>query len=108
MLLASAGCVHLGSGDLAVGGLKCEQGTDALGVDVPQPRLGRTLQSAERGQLPAAYRMLVASSPAMLARDQGDLWDSGRVASDATLAVRYRGRALQSAEQVFWQVRVWD
>jgi hypothetical protein len=108
MLFATAGCVHLGPGHLAVGGLNCEQDVDPLGVDVPQPSLGWTLQSAGRGQAQTAYQVLAASSPVLLARDQGDLWDSGRVVSDDTLGVRYGGRALQSAQQVFWKVWVWD
>ena len=108
ILFAAAGCVHLGRENLAVGGLNCEQDVDPLGVDVPQPRLGWTLQSAERGQAQTAYQVLAASAPEVLARDQGDLWDSGRVTSDDTLGVRYRGRALPPAEQVFWKVRVWD
>ena len=75
MFLATAGCVHLGSDNLAVGGLKCEQDVDPLGVDVAQPRLGWTLQAAGRGAAQTAYQVLAASSAAGLARDQGDLWD---------------------------------
>lgn len=108
ILLATAGCAILRSGNLAVAGLRCEQDVDPLGVDVPQPRLGWTLQSAERGQAQMAYQVLVASSLALLTQDQGDFWDSGRVVSDDALGVRYRGRPLQSAQQVFWKVRVWD
>ena len=43
-----------------------------------------------------------------LAADRGDLWDSGRVASDETAHIRYAGAALSSSQQVFWKVRVWD
>lgn len=73
ILLATAGCALLRPRNLAVAGLRCEQDVDPLGVDVPQPRLGWTLQSAERGQAQTAYQVLVASSSALLAQDQGDL-----------------------------------
>ena len=50
--------------------------------------------------------MLVASSEAKLAR--GDLWDSGRVESDAMSNVAYDGAALASGQSCCWKVRVWD
>ena len=88
--------------------LRCEYAADPLGVDVPQPRLYWRLDSDERGQKQTAYRILVASSAGQLAKDTGDLWDSGKVASDQTLHIPYAGKALQSSQQVFWKVRAWD
>ena len=52
--------------------------------------------------------MLVASTVELLAQDRGDLWDSGRVASDQTLHVVYAGQPLKSGQQVWWKVRAWD
>ena len=52
--------------------------------------------------------MLVASTARRLAADDGDLWDSGKVGSDATLHVAYDGRPLGSRERCYWKVRVWD
>jgi alpha-L-rhamnosidase len=43
-----------------------------------------------------------------LARDQGDLWDSGRVASDQTAQVEYAGKPLGSGVRAYWKVRAWD
>ena len=90
---------------------RCEQDINPLGVDAPRPHLGWQLQAqgaAARGLRQAAYRVLVASSPATLDRNQGDLWDSGRVASDRTLRIPYGGKDLRSAQQAFWKVRAWD
>ena len=36
------------------------------------------------------------------------MWDSGKVASDDTIHIRYAGAELKSSQQVFWQVRVWN
>jgi alpha-L-rhamnosidase len=55
-----------------------------------------------------AYRVLVASSPELLVREQGDLWDSGRVSSDESAHIEYAGQPLGSRRLCFWQVRVWD
>ncbi|MDW7979600.1 MAG: family 78 glycoside hydrolase catalytic domain, partial [Verrucomicrobiales bacterium] len=88
--------------------LRCEYYVDPLGVDVPQPRLFWKLASTERGQYQTAYQILVSSTPELLARDIGDLWDSGKVASDETAHIRYAGKPLNSSQRVFWKVRVWD
>ena len=55
-----------------------------------------------------AYQVLVAGDVETLGRDQGDLWESGRVESDATAAIVYAGKALRSHQPCFWKVRVWD
>jgi len=94
--------------DLSVGGLRCESQTDPLAVDVPRPRLSWILESATRGQCQTAYHILVASTEARLRRDQGDLWDSGKVESDEQNQIEYAGRPLVSNGECFWKVRVWD
>jgi alpha-L-rhamnosidase len=87
---------------------RCEYGTDPLGIDTPTPRLFWKLAADSRGARQTAYRILVASKAGSLASDQGDLWDSGKVASDETLQLRYAGRTLKTSQQVFWKVQVWD
>jgi hypothetical protein len=98
----------ISTGQLRPVHLRCDADADPLGVDVPQPYLSWQLESPERSQLQSAYRILVASSVQRLDRDEGDLWDSGRVASDETLYTRYAGKTLKSCQQAFWKVQVWD
>ncbi len=88
--------------------LRCEYRVNPLGIDVPQPRLSWIVTSAERGQRQTAYHVLVATSAEKLAADQGDLWDSGRVASDQTIHVVYAGRSLASRMACVWKVQIWD
>ncbi len=88
--------------------LRCEYQNDPQGIDVAKPRLNWIVQSDERGQKQSAYQVLVASTPETLAKDQGDLWDSGRVTSDQTIHVEYAGKPLASRTQCFWKVRAWD
>ncbi len=54
-----------------------------------------------------AYRIRVADSMDALKTGKRLLWDSGKVASDASLAVAYQGRRLPYASTVYWQVEVW-
>ena len=93
---------------LRIEALRCEYLADPLGIDVTKPRLSWTLASDQRGVKQSAYQILVASSAAALAADQGDLWDSGRVSSDETAHVVYAGAPLASRQRAFWKVRVWD
>ena len=91
--------------------LRCEYRTNTLGVDAPAPRLSWKLEAsnlAARGLAQSAYQVLVASSEALLARNQGDLWDSGKVNADTSIQVAYRGKPLSSGELAWWKVRVWD
>ena len=93
--------------------LRCESRHDPIGIDVAQPRLSwvmeeRSQNTEIRGIQQTAYQVLVASSVELLARDQGDMWDSGQVASDQSIAVRYAGKPLASETRYWWKVRVVD
>jgi hypothetical protein len=88
--------------------LRCDYAVNPTGVDSPNPRLFWELESKERGQLQSAYQILVASSEKNLARDDGDLWDSGKVSSDETIQISYGGKEIKSSQQVFWKVRAWN
>ena len=88
--------------------LCCEYAVNPIGIDVPDPRFSWILAASRRGQVQSAYQILVASSAQALDRDAGDQWDSGMVASDASVNVPYAGAALGSGERCWWKVRVWD
>jgi len=80
------------------------------GIDVLQPRLSWQIQASaqHRGWKQSAYRILVASSPALLAQHRGDVWDSGKVASEQSVQVPYAGAGLLSFGRYWWMVRSWD
>lgn len=105
--IAAAAPAH-GQSDLAAARLRCEYRSSPLAVDARQPRLSWIVTSKARGSRQTAFQVLVASSKELLARDRGDLWDSGRVASGETLNVRYGGKPLRSRMTCWWKVRVWD
>ena len=96
------------AGALSPTRLRCEYTFNPLGIDVPHPRLLWKLESKERSQRQSAYQILVASSPSLLAKDNGDLWDTGKVGSDETTHIPYAGQELKSSQPVFWKVRSWD
>ena len=79
-----------------VADLRCEFRKDPLAIDAPRPGLSWKISpdNDERGVKQTAYQILVASSPEILAKDQGDLWDSGKVVSDQSAHVDYQGKPL--------------
>ncbi len=95
-------------GKLTASELTCEYAVDPLGVDAARPRFGWVLKSKERDQVQSAYQVLVAGSEEKLLAGVGDKWDSGKVDSDRSVNVVYRGEALASGEKCYWKVRVWD
>ena len=88
--------------------LRTEYLPNPLGLDEPAPRLSWLLTSSHRAQRQSAYEILVASSSQVLVQNRGDLWDTGRVASDQTAQIEYAGKSLISREACVWKVRVWD
>ncbi|MFO1492473.1 MAG: hypothetical protein U1F87_16555 [Kiritimatiellia bacterium] len=80
-----------------VTGLRCEGHIDPLGLDIPRPRLGWRMETDRNGAAQTAYQIEVDGA-----------WDSGRVASDASVAIPYAGTPLASGKTYSWRVRLWD
>jgi hypothetical protein len=66
------------------------------------------VESEKRGQSQSAWQILVASSAEVLAKDQGDLWDSGKQAATRSPHAGYGGKRLEPGEVDHWKVRCWD
>ena len=96
------------AGSIVVVDLQCEYRVNPLGIDVAQPHLNWQVQSHERNQAQTAYQILVAGSKDLLHKNQGSLWDSGKISSDETVNLVYSGKPLASGVQCFWKVRAWD
>ena len=88
--------------------LQCEYATRPLAIETNSPRLSWNTQFAGKNWKQSGYQILVASRPELLAIDKGDLWDSGKVVSDASIQIEYKGKKLESRKSCFWKVRVWD
>jgi len=88
--------------------LRCEGFNNPLGIDRTQPRLSWAIPVGTRGLVQTARQILVADSPETLAADQGNLWDSGRVATNQSQWTPYGGKPLAKGARCWWKVRVWD
>ncbi|MFC1558752.1 family 78 glycoside hydrolase catalytic domain, partial [candidate division KSB1 bacterium] len=88
--------------------LRCEYGINPLGIENKYPRLSWILQSDKYNQKQTAYQILVSSSEDKSENNTSDLWDSGKVASDRSVHIVYKGKELDSGTRCWWKVRVWD
>ena len=87
-----------------------------LGIDCEKPRLswklyvdGSQFHSAEaRDKFQSAYHILVASSETLLTESSADMWNSGKVRTDKSIHVSYKGKPMESRHRYFWKVKVWD
>ncbi len=110
-VLTGTGCGALRAQSrlMAATELECDAQARPMSVeDAPQLAWRLTARGDMHGVAQSAYRVLVASSLRVLEENRGDVWDSGRVKSDATLGVEYRGKALTPEAAYFWKVMVWD
>lgn len=76
-------------------------------IDSSKPLFGWQLSGEKNGAAQSAYQLKVARTKDELEEDEL-LWDSGKQLSGRSLAVRYEGPDLLSAQNYFWQLRVWD
>lgn len=88
-------------------GLRTEQQTNPVGVGVETPRLSWQIKSEKKNVMQTAYHILVASSTEKLLKGEGDLWDSGRIASSEAHLVSYQGKPVASNKRYYWKVKVW-
>ncbi|MFG6685736.1 glycoside hydrolase family 78 protein [Mariniflexile sp. HNIBRBA6329] len=93
--------------DIKLHNLQCEMLTNPLGIDVLQPRLSWQIITDVSEVEQKTYQILVASSAEKLKNNNADLWDSGKVSSNASMNITYSGKKLDSKDEAYWKVKVW-
>ncbi len=104
-LLLSFSLLH---GQVVVSNLMVEHLHNPAGIDKPHPRLGWELSSTSRNVKQSAYEIRVASDEKVLAYSKNSIWNSGKVISEESVHIPYKGSALKSGRKYYWQVRIWD
>lgn len=82
--------------------LRTEYLMNPMGIDAVQPRLSWKIKSSQSNIMQQAYEISASSD----AGGKKIIWNSGRVASDASHNVLWAGPALKSGQKVFWWVKV--
>ncbi|MEP7142060.1 MAG: family 78 glycoside hydrolase catalytic domain [Ferruginibacter sp.] len=93
---------------LSVTSLRCANKQYALGIDDAAPGLSWELVSKERNVMQTAYRVLVSTDSLLLKKNIGNVWDSKKMISGASVQVAYAGKTLESAKKYYWKVMAWD
>lgn len=78
------------------------------GVSKERLKFSWKLKSEKQDVMQTAYQILVSDDLKKLKGGKGNIWDSNKVESDASLQIAYSGSPLNSAKKYFWKVRVWD
>ncbi|MEO5683075.1 MAG: family 78 glycoside hydrolase catalytic domain [Chitinophagaceae bacterium] len=105
IILTTAACYSLHA-QVNVHMLTCEGLINPLGIDIISPRLSWQLQSPQRNVQQTAYHILVASTKEKLEKNEGDVWNSGKISTDASIHILYRGKVLTSQLKYFWKIKV--
>jgi alpha-L-rhamnosidase len=83
--------------------LETENLPNPISIDATAPRFSWQLAAGDaRNVMQTAYEVKV-TSPA-----KGTVWSTGKVVSDQSMYITYKGSPLASGQKYTWQVRVWD
>lgn len=88
--------------------LRCEQEENPLGIETLQPRFSWQIQAQQRNFEQSAWQILVADSPEKLQIDNGNIWNSGKNKSSASVLVPFKGKGLEAGQVYYWKVKTWD
>ena len=103
-VLALISALHAQTASIRPSQLRTEYRVNPLGIDVAEPRLTWQLtavNSKARDLKQTAYRIVAAG-------DKGEMWDTGKVESDQSIQVVYKGKPPPDGARVNWRVQVWD
>lgn len=106
LILNLTGCTKTDS--LLISGTQCNHLADPIGINTLEPSFSWKNSSSRHEAAQTAYQLLVASELSGLTENKANLWNSGKVESDASLFIPYQGQKLSSGTAAWWKVRVWD
>src|SRR5690606_11627688 len=69
---------------------------------------GWRVVDSDDNEIQTSWQILVASTAELLASNQGEVWNSGKVASRQQNHLAFKGTELESGNRYFWKVRTWD
>ncbi|MDE1192087.1 MAG: family 78 glycoside hydrolase catalytic domain [Arachidicoccus sp.] len=86
---------------ISVDNLLTENLTNPIGIDQKIPRFSWQINTSERNILQNAYEIIVKQNNRVV-------WNSGKVYSDSSLFVTYKGMPIEADKKYTWKVRIWD
>lgn len=89
---------------LLITNLTCEHATNPIGLCVKAPRFSWKIKSDEKNVFQTAYHIEVSRGMSFTEM----IWDSGKVHSDQSVLVEYRGLDLGGCEKYYFRAKLWD
>src|SRR5690606_11947274 len=77
-----------------VNSLRVDNKVAPLAVASLQPVFSLQLLSSERNVMQYTYRILIADDLKLLAKEEGNIWDSKKINSSASIQVKYKEKNL--------------
>lgn len=89
-------------------GLKVENQTEPLNIDIRVPTFEWRLKTSEKGIFQKAFQIIVSSSRDKAVQNIGDIWNTGKITSSTENNVQFEGTPLKSEEIYYWKIRTWN
>ena len=83
--------------------LKTEYSVNPIGIETQTPRFSWEYAQCDN-LIQISYRIIVASSVALIEHGTGDKWDSGIIFSEKSINVSYKGKLFRSSELCYVKV----
>lgn len=87
--------------------LRCEYLVNPLGIDNDHPRLLWQLSDDRQGAEQTAFRILIGTDSAAVAKGESNIWNSGKINSGQNF-IRYEGDSLKPFTRYYWRVIIWN
>jgi alpha-L-rhamnosidase len=106
-LLILTSCGKRSESNLLVSQLKCNGIENPVGTNII-PEFSWINSSPESRQIQTAYQVIVSSDQESIKKENGTIWDSGKILSGQSAWLPYQGPQLRQGNRYYWKVRVWD
>lgn len=93
---------------LLISDLKTSYASNPIGIDIEKPQFSWVLTGSNGNSMQQSYQLLISDDPAKLEREEGNIWNSGKVFSPRSAGILYEGAGLKSRKRYYWKVKIWD
>lgn len=69
---------------------------------------GWIVNSDNHGDSQVGYKIMVASNPTLLKKENPDMWNTGLISSGKSLNIKYAGKPLSSNTSYWWKVKTFN
>lgn len=101
-------CFYSAQSQIRISSALCDNRSSSTGVHTENFFFSWEMVSDQLNQVQTAYQLVISSSFQLLAADQYDVYNTGRVNESRSIQVHYSGRSLKPGTVYYWKVKVWD